>query len=287
MSVKLARTSVAAVLASTLLLAGCNSGDKTKDADKAPTSQSTQSQSTGTPSAGGTPSTDGGSGVAGGLTKDTFYSSILAAQKKAGSFKVKASVDAGGMNLTMNSEMAYAGDGVRAHVATAPGSSQQVEAVLAGGIAYLKVAGLPIPAGKWLKIDPKDPKIASTPFASLATLADPENALRVIGDPEQVTLVGAETVAGQQTDHYRVTVASKKYAENLKLPAEAAGMLPETLTFDMWVDGENRPVKMHQELTVQGQKTSTDQLYSDYGAPVKVAVPAASDTVTPSQLNGS
>ncbi|GAA3675520.1 hypothetical protein GCM10022237_38820 [Nocardioides ginsengisoli] len=54
MTVKLARTSVAAVLASTLLLAGCNSGDQGKEADKSPTSQSTSSPSTGTPSTGDT-----------------------------------------------------------------------------------------------------------------------------------------------------------------------------------------------------------------------------------------
>ena len=284
MSVKLARTSVAAVLASTLLLAGCNSDDKS--ADKSPSSQSAQSPS-GTPSTADTPSTDGGSGATGGLTKANFYTSVLAAQKDAGSFKVKATVSAAGMNLSMNSEMAYDGDTIRAHVATAPGSSQKVEAVLADGITYLQVAGLPIPAGKWLKIDPQDPKIANSPFASIASLADPESALKVIGDPDQVTLVGAEQVDGQQTDHYRVTVAAKKYAENLKLPAEAAGLLPETMTFDMWLDRENRPVKMHQELVVQGQKTSTDQLYSDYGAPVKITVPAAADTVSSSQLSGS
>ena len=286
MSVKLARTSVAAVLASTLLLAGCNSDDKSKDAaDKASSSQSTQASESG--STGG----DTGSGSAHVLTKADYIPTILAAMKDARSFKVKATVDMTVMTLTMNSEMEYLGNKVRIHAATAPGSAQQVEMVLADGVTYFQVAGLPIPNGKWVKVDPKDPTVASSPFASLASAADPERALRAFGDPESVDHLGSETLEGQQTEHYRVTIAVKKYAANMNLPAEAASQLPETMTMDMWVDGQNRPVKLHQEFDVQGRTATTDSLYSDYGTAVKITVPPESDTVpfsqVSSQLSGS
>ncbi len=147
------------------------------------------------------------------------------------------------------------------------------------GVVYMKGAGLGAPEGKWLKIDTKDSSGANNPLSSLLSLADPENAIKLLDDPKEFKLIGAEDVDGVGANHYQITLDSATYAKNLNLP-EIASALPPELTFDMWVDAENRPVKMHQEIEVSGQSSTTDVLYTDYGTDVNIEAPPAADTVS-------
>lgn len=286
---KLVRTSIAATLSSALLLSGCGGGDDGKDASGDKTSASSSESPSTTPggdaSSEGTDtgsSTGGGTGT-GALDKSTFFATIADAQKQAGSYKATGTTTTQGASVTTSSEARYDGDQLLAHAKTSPKGSQQFESVLAGGVIYLRGAGLPVPAGKWLKFDPKDKSNASSPLAPLLALADPQKQLAVFGDPKDLTLVGDENVEGVDTSHYRVTVDAVKFAKNAGLPADAGKLLPPELTIDLWLDADNRPIKMSQEFEIQGSKSTTEQVYSDYGADVKIDVPADKDTVTPSQ----
>lgn len=283
---KLVRTSIAATLSSALLLSGCGGGDDGKDAGKKD-SPETSSAST-SPSGGATTSegatTDGGSKVgSGSLDKDTFFKTIADAQKAAGSYKATGTTSVQGTSVTTNSEARYDGDKLLAHAKTSPQAGQQYESVLADGVIYLQGAGLPLPAGKWLKFDPKDKSNASSPLAPILALADPQKQLAVFGSPKGLTLVGEEKVEGVDTSHYRVTVDSAAFAKNAGLPDSAGKLLPPELTIDLWLDGDDRPIKMRQEFEIQGSKSTTEQVYTDYGADVTIDVPADKDTVTPSQ----
>ncbi len=101
-----------------------------------------------------------------------------------------------------------------------------------------------------------------------------------MGDLDSLELVGAEEVDGVDADHYKAVMNTKSYAKVLGgLPADAATTLPKTIPFDIWIDGDNRPVKYEVSLSVQGVTTSTSQTYYDYGADVEVSVPKDSDTV--------
>lgn len=101
--------------------------------------------------------------------------------------------------------------------------------------------------------------------------------------------VGRETVRGVAATHYTGTVdvaamtaqraphlsASQLAAEKRALRAQ--GITTETI--DLWVSADHLPVEAHTtERTNKGLKTAT-VYYSDFGVPVHVQAPPASDTV--------
>ena len=281
MTLKTVPASIAALLAASVLLAGCND-DSSGDADGGKSSDAPTSASTGSSDASdGVSESEGSSGGDGGgeLTTANFFDEVLEAQKAAGSFKGRATTTTAGTSMTIETEARYDGDETLSHGRTTAGSPQQLETVSASGVVYLKSEGLGVPAGKWLKIDSNDPANKDNPFAALAAISDPETALRAMGDLDSLELVGSEKVDGVDADHYKAVMNTKSYAKVLGLPADAATTLPKTIPFDIWIDGDNRPVKYDVSLSVQGVTTSTSQTYYDYGADVEVTVPEDSDTV--------
>ncbi|KRF12967.1 hypothetical protein [Nocardioides sp. Soil796] len=277
MSIKLPRTAIAAVLASTLLLAGCSDdGDKDdKDSKQSSSQAADPSDDASTDSDEETESTGGELTE---LEAGEFYETVIDAQIAAETFKGTTTTTAAGQTITMNMEASYKDGKTASHVTTEPGAAQAFEAVLIDGVMYLKGDGLPgATAGKWQKIDSSDP---NNPFGQLLEFSDPKKSLSIMEDPKKFELVGEEDVDGVAANHYVVTIDSASYVEKLGLPAEIKDLMPPELTYDMWVDAENRPVKMTQEITIQGQKTSTEILYSDYGTAVDIQEPAASEVAT-------
>lgn len=277
MTTTTARTSIAALLVSALLLAGCGGGDKD---DPKPAADSSSDAASGSPSTAD-PTTDGETSE---LDKGSFYETIAKAQEEAGSFRSTTTTTTSGMTVVLEQEATYEGGKLLGHAKSTAQSPQQIESLVADGVIYLKVDGMGIPSGKWLKIDPEDPANAESPFAALAGLADPELALEAMGDLDALELVGPETVDGVETSHYRATMLTATYAEILGLPADTADVLPAKLPFNMWIDADNRPVKFELTLEVSGVESTTEQTYYDYGADIDVTVPADRDTVTPSEL---
>lgn len=278
MTTTTARASIAGLLVSALLLAGCGDND---DAEPTGGSSDTSSEAPSADASSG--STDAGPGAP-VLEKDTFYETIIRAQQDAGSYRSTTTTTSSGMKAVLELEATYEDGVLLGHAKSTAQSPQQVETVVADGVIYLKVDGLSIPAGKWLKIDPEDPANADSPFAGLVSLGDPELALQAMGDLAALDLVGPETVDGVEANHYRATMMTENYTELLMLPDDAADLLPPELPFDMWVDADNRPVKFTLAFEIAGQRTESEQTYYDYGADVDVTVPADRDTVTPADL---
>ena len=275
-----ARTAIAALLASTLLFAGCNDGDdETKSTPGGGSSSDTTSAAT-----NGASTSEGSDVDTSGLDKDAFFETIVRAQQDAGSFRSVTTTSAGGIDVVLDSEAIYQDGEFLGHGKSTPGSAQQVETVIASGVLYLKGEGLGIPAGKWVKLDPNDPDNADNPLAGLAAAADPQVALSAMGDLDSLELVGPETVGGVDASHYRAVMKTKTYADALNLPAEMARFLPAKLPFDMWIDEDNRPVKFTVSFDIGGTKSSTEQTYFDYGADLDVVTPKDSDTVPFSSL---
>ena len=282
---RIARTTLAATLSASLLLAGCGGDDREAGDGATGAASSSPSTASSAPADPTTSASTGGAdgGATGRLDKATFFATIAAAQKKAGSFRATGQVSLAGITTTTVAEARYDGDEVLARSRTSPKSGQQIESVLAHGVVYLRGSGLPLPTGKWLKIDPDDEANANSPLAPIIRLADPQQQLTVFGTPKDLTLVGSERVEGVDTSHYRVTIDATAFARNAGLPGDAAGMLPPDLTIDLWLDDADRPVRMRQEVEIDGRKSLTEQVYSGYGDDVTITVPADADTVTPSE----
>lgn len=281
MSLKLARTGLttglAATLAATVLLAGCSSDDSDKDQDPT-TSTSSDAPSTDEPESSDAPAT------ATQLSTDNLFETVFAAQQEAGSYRGTSTTMSGGVTISSTIETTYENGEMLAHAQTLPGSDQQLEIVIAAGVAYLKSDSFPVPDGKWLTIDPDDPEVADSPFAGFSAAFDPETSLKILDEPEEVTLVGEETIEGVDTSHYRVVISTASYADAFGLADEAMAALPDELTIELWVDADNRLVKQAQEAELAGQPFSTETTYTDYGADISVDVPAKADTVSISEL---
>ncbi|QIX28066.1 hypothetical protein ncot_16795 [Nocardioides sp. JQ2195] len=286
MSIKLPRAAIAAALASTLLLAGCNGdGDSNDSGDGESTSQSQGAESDGGDDSATTDgATDGGSDDGDAelteLDSDSFYETVMTAQKDAGSFKGVTTTTTGQATMTLDLESEYTDNGVAAKATTRPDAPQQISTIVVDGVMYMQADGIGVPEGKWLKFDPSDPKNAGNPLSQLMDMSDPETFFGAMDDPKHFELIGQEDVDGVAANHYNITISSETYAENLDLPAEVVSMLPPELTFDMWIDAENRPVKVTQEYEIRGQTSQVEQTYSDYGVDVDIEAPADADTVT-------
>lgn len=96
-----------------------------------------------------------------------------------------------------------------------------------------------------------------------------------------VTMVSpSEQVNGTTAAHYRLDV------DVTKLPAStpnrdqllSAGLMK--LPVEIWVDRQGRPVKVSEQLTVQGQQVQTVVTVGDFDAPVSITPPPADQVAT-------
>ena len=88
-----------------------------------------------------------------------------------------------------------------------------------------------------------------------------------------VTLAGKESVNGTPVNHYSIQVDVTKLPDGTpgRAPLLAAGIT--TLPIELYVDDQGRPVKATQDLTVQGQHTSTLIAFSKFNDPVSISAP--------------
>lgn len=95
-----------------------------------------------------------------------------------------------------------------------------------------------------------------------------------------VQLVGKESFDGTPVTHYLVNVDVAKLPENTpgRQPLLGAGIT--TLPIELYVDDQGRPLKATQNMTVQGQHTSTVITFSKFNAPVSISAPPPDQVAT-------
>ncbi|HJT04941.1 MAG TPA: hypothetical protein VJ757_15135 [Pseudonocardiaceae bacterium] len=150
---------------------------------------------------------------------------------------------------------------------------------------YAQLGGAANPAGKpWLLITPDstNPTVRNL-AASLEAVrrsASLDHFTAFASAARSVTLAGKESVNGTPVDHYSIQV------DVAKLPAGTPGREPllatgiTTLPIELYVDDQGRPVKATQDLTVQGQHTSTVITFSKFNEPVSITPPPADQVST-------
>jgi hypothetical protein len=248
---------------------------------------------------------------AGGATKagsgDSAAISLVAdAMNKAdsaGTVKVTGTMSAPGMStpMTINAEEQYS-------PSVAMSMSLQVEGqtlseILVGDVIYMDYPALSAELGsgkQWMEID----LAKVTSLGSLSSLLDsarndnPTTQIAALVASGSVTKVGTETVQGQQTTHYAGDLDASQLlsagntASNLT-PSQLSSLKDEiksagvsTVKVDLWVASDGLPVEeKYSEKTTAG--TVVGDLYmSDWGAPVSVGAPPASEvTDMTNQIN--
>ncbi len=146
-----------------------------------------------------------------------------------------------------------------------------------GGKVYLHIPAM-IPPGKFIAIDPTD---RTSPLAkSFAGTADQMDPLKSIKTMESAVRsadrVGKQTMGGVTVEHYKVTVDTSALVKQVGKAAAQQGSLPDTLTYDLWLDERHRLHRMSFKMA----GVSFEATMSKWGKPVQVRRPASGDILT-------
>jgi hypothetical protein len=174
----------------------------------------------------------------------------------------------------------------------AAGKNTQIKVILTGTAIYLHEAALAGQLGKpWLKLSLS--ALNGTALASISQLVhslqgnDFANQTQLLAVAKNVHVVGTQTIEGVATTEY---AGSVRAAEALKaLPASfRKAMAPElqvlgngTIGFHVWIDGQHHTRKIADVETVNGETVNTTVNITAINRPVQIALPPASQTVTP------
>jgi hypothetical protein len=165
-------------------------------------------------------------------------------------------------------------------------------------VGYFQLPYLALPAGiRWVRVDPRELANNTSPVPLLAG-GDPTEGLQflgvIVGDPVEIS---HEVLGGVAATHYSVTLNLSRFVDNLG-QAEGSLASPEVrgaiqqqrsqtdfgrMPAEVWLDPDGRVRRFDFTLSSQGgdmtyeEKLSTT--FSDFGAPVQVNEPAASETM--------
>ena len=240
----------------------------------------------------------GVSGLGGGTTANSSALSLVAdAMNKAdsaGTVKITGTMTSPAMStpMTMTAEEQYSPSLEMSMSMQVEG--QTMSEVLIGDSIYIDYPALSSELGgkQWAQIDLSKANGSLGSLSSLISSAKNENpttqisALVASGD---VTKVGTATVKGQQTTHYAGTMTTSQMLDstaqnshltaaqlsNLKSLLQTGGVSSETV--DVWVSSSGLPVEMSYSSKSTAGTVSGDMFMSDWGAPVTVGAPPASE----------
>jgi hypothetical protein len=191
------------------------------------------------------------------------------------------------MTMTMGSNGSMTGEGDIDYREGSPAMDMTMSSDAAGGdvqvilvdeVFYMKAPGMG--GDKYLKMDLNDP---NSPFGSLGSQLDPQEALKSFGEGvKTVTYVGDD--GGE--DQYTVTVDTAKMLASMDQDmADAAGAgMPDEISYDVWLDDEDRVTQMTIEL---GKMGTMEMELSDFGKDVSIEAPPADQVTEMPSMDGS
>jgi hypothetical protein len=165
----------------------------------------------------------------------------------------------------------------------------QTQVLLVGDTMYMKSAAFTqLSHGKpWIKISLKDlGSKAGLNFDSILKQAqqnNPADQTKLLTASKDVSKVGTETIDGVQTTHYTGTVNVQdglgkfdaKTRQQFQQLYQKLGT--DKVGFDVWVDGDSLTRKMINKVNTSQGQVNTTILFRDYGKPVSIAAPPASE----------
>jgi hypothetical protein len=211
--------------------------------------------------------------------------------QKVGSAEVVFKTDMGAGPVTMTGTYSW-GKGAAYDIMMDTAAAQmeelqddpQLRSLLVDGAYYYNVD--PQPSGPlkgkhWMRID-VDAILGEQGARSVEKSADPTAGLRYIGLSRNTEDLGEQTIRGKKATHYRATIDTDDMAakNGLFSPEEKDNLLNsatgpvDTITIDIWVDDQDLPVKLVQE--IGNVKVSAD--FMKFGSTKAVTAPPASDT---------
>ena len=197
-----------------------------------------------------------------------FADDLAAAYDSLTTAKVSLNFD-GPATIVSSGVVDYRGDSpaLKMSVEGAYGTGTTSEVILLDKKMYLQIAGK---NAKYLEVDLSDP---DNPLASSVgdmAAIDPRATIEAFTENvKSVSKIGPEDIDGTPTTHYVLVADTKALGDQL---GKEATDLPESLTYDMWLDEEGRPRRIQADLGDQGSM-KTDM--TDYGSDVSIEAPPA------------
>lgn len=239
--------------------------------------------------------TDKGAGSSASTVNGSAISLVADAMNKAtsaGTVKISGTVSGSGVSMTLSGDEEYSPSlemSVSLHEA-----GQDMNEIFVGHQIYIDDPAISAELGakQWAEINLDE---ATGSLGSLSSLVDsgrnedPATQLSALLASKAVAKVGTETVQGQQTTHYSGTLNADQFLQNsasagqlsatqaasLKSLLQSGGVTTETI--DVWVASSGLPVQVKVDAhTAAGESDVTMDL-SDWGAPVQVSAPPASE----------
>jgi hypothetical protein len=168
------------------------------------------------------------------------------------------------------------------HVKT---SQDQVpyETVTTNGTTYLKLND-PVDGKAWAKVTSESTipqvKIAASPLSNVSItslLASPDSVSALLHAAEPVGAGTSENLNGVPTMHWSLTVDPAKVDTSTPIGQLIVLLGKDPIPVELWVDDQNRPVKMTFSVSLLGQKKDITVLLSGFDAPVTITAPAPTD----------
>jgi hypothetical protein len=262
--------SLIAIAAGALLLAplaGCGSEDKTSDASAKTTASASSSPSSSTSATtSGDDSSDSGAASGGRLTTDNLVATMVAAMREK---KTAHMVMELGSSMDATADLRYSDSGTEMTMQMTMGGTKAT-VILVGGVMYIQQAA----GGKFVKIDKSDPSMGNL-LEQMSSMGPEASVKAMKNGLKKVQYAGTETVDGDTLSKYDVTVDTAAVTKALGAAAASAD-LPKTVTYKLYVDGDNLMRRV--DMQVSGQKIVMK--VSDWGKPVVIKAPPASQIQT-------
>jgi hypothetical protein len=187
-----------------------------------------------------------------------------------------------GMEITMEGQVDYTADPPEMAITMSMPmlGEDPMDMRIVDGFAYMNMGALT--DNKFVKSSLDDPNGALGDMTGLTDSMDPAKSLENFSAGfDKVVYVGPESVDGVDAGHYQLTVDTTKIGSALsELGATGTDPsslgLPDTLTYDVWLDSESRMTKSVIEL---GDLGSMEMTASNWGEPVDIQAPSA-DQIT-------
>lgn len=194
------------------------------------------------------------------IDREDFLATVARAQQQAGTWRTVSVSELDGTSTPPSVQQSRVDeDGTDTRVEI-QGTFGPLVLLVVDGQPYVK--GMTPKKTPWLRLSDER---AEQVLAVAEAVADPAR-FDDAGEPTDFEVVGVEDVDGTLAVHYRLTVE----------PAPGA----PPVEMDMWVDAGDRPV---QAVSVSRSDEGTRRdtlLYSEYGAPVDIAVPPKGQVTT-------
>jgi hypothetical protein len=167
---------------------------------------------------------------------------------------------------------------------TVPGAGQ-IRILMAGGQTYVQLPASVNRSGKpWTLVstsssNPVVAQLAST-LEQTQQSASLDQYTAFTRAATGLQVVGPEQVGGADATHYKISVDVTRLPETQPGREQLLSAGLTTLPVDLWVDAEGRPVKVTEDLTVQGQTVDTTVTIGNFDAPVTITAPPADQVAT-------